>query len=194
MSFLTFGRGPRYTGVEINYTGRERSEREHTMQRTSRPVVTVLIAACASVGLLAPSAIADQPTTSPKSPNAATPAVPATPPTETTPATPATPASPADKKKPTNAERRRGYGVLCKDQSKKHLDGQKGTPFSQCVTALAKIDRGETTSPKKACKGLSKKHVKGQKGTPYSRCVVAAAKQREKAEVEAPTPAAPAQS
>jgi hypothetical protein len=163
------------------------------LPRPNRPVATVLITACASIGLLAPSAIADQPATSPKSPNAATPATPATPPSETTPTTPATPATPAEK--PTNGERRQGYGVLCKGQSKKHVKGQKGTPFSQCVNALAKVDRGETTSPKKACKALSKKHVKGQKGTPYSRCVVAAAKQREKteAEADAAAPAAPTQ-
>jgi hypothetical protein len=66
-------------------------------------------------------------------------------------------------------------GQYCKGQSKKHVKGQKGTPFSQCVTALNKIDKGQTSSPAKACKGLSKTHVKGQKGTPYSRCVVAAA-------------------
>ena len=68
------------------------------------------------------------------------------------------------------------YGVMCKAVSKKHVAGQKGTPFSQCVTALAKMDSGAATTPKKACKALSKKHVKGQKGTPFSQCVRAAAK------------------
>jgi len=68
------------------------------------------------------------------------------------------------------------YGVLCKKESKKHVAGQKGTPFSQCVTAMAKLATGSTKSPAKACAGLSKKHVSGQKGTPYSQCVVAAAK------------------
>jgi hypothetical protein len=66
-------------------------------------------------------------------------------------------------------------GQYCKDQSKKHVQGQKGTPYSQCVTAMAKVRNGQATSPAVACKGVSKKHVKGQKGTPYSRCVVAAA-------------------
>jgi hypothetical protein len=70
----------------------------------------------------------------------------------------------------------KAYGVACKKESKKHVAGQKGTPFSQCVTAMAKLATGVTSSPAKACKTLSKKHVAGQKGTPYSQCVSAAAK------------------
>ena len=75
----------------------------------------------------------------------------------------------------------KAYGRFCKDESKKRSDaaeGTKGTPFSQCVTAMAKLATGKTTNPARACKALSKKHVKGQKGTPYSRCVTAAAKLR----------------
>ena len=67
------------------------------------------------------------------------------------------------------------YGYYCQNQSKTHVAGQKGTPFSQCVTAMAKLDKGTTTSPKVACATLSHKRVAGQKGTPYSRCVVAGA-------------------
>jgi hypothetical protein len=65
----------------------------------------------------------------------------------------------------------KAYGKYCQTQSKKHVDGQKGTPFSKCVTAMAKLANGSTTNPRTACKGLSKKHVEGQKGTPFSRCV-----------------------
>jgi hypothetical protein len=75
-------------------------------------------------------------------------------------------------------EKAKAYGKLCQGESKKHVAGQKGTPFSQCVTAMAKLASGETSSPTKACKGLSKKHVAGQKGTPFSVCVAAAAKLR----------------
>jgi hypothetical protein len=67
----------------------------------------------------------------------------------------------------------RAYGKLCQDESKKHVKGEKGTPFSRCVTAMAKLDRGKADSPREACKDLSKKHVKGEKGTPFSRCVKA---------------------
>ena len=70
----------------------------------------------------------------------------------------------------------KAYGVACNKESKKHVAGQKGTPFSQCVTALAKLATGVTSNPTTACKPLSKKHVAGQKGTPYSQCVSAAAK------------------
>jgi hypothetical protein len=68
----------------------------------------------------------------------------------------------------------KAYGKYCQGESKKHVKGEKGTPFSQCVRAMHKaVEKGER--PKKACKGLSKKHVKGEKGTPYSRCVSAGA-------------------
>jgi hypothetical protein len=73
------------------------------------------------------------------------------------------------------ATKAKAYGKKCQGQSKKHVAGQKGTPFSQCVTALAKVATGKA-NPTTACKTLSKKHVAGQKGTPYSQCVVAAAK------------------
>jgi hypothetical protein len=68
----------------------------------------------------------------------------------------------------------KAYGKHCQGQSKQHVAGQKGTPFSQCVTAMAKVATG-TANPTTACKTLSKKHVAGQKGASYSRCVVAAA-------------------
>ena len=71
---------------------------------------------------------------------------------------------------PTQAK---AYGHYCKNQSKKHVSGQKGTPFSQCVTAMAKAAHGQ--SGKAACATMSKKHVAGERGTPFSRCVVAAA-------------------
>jgi hypothetical protein len=73
-------------------------------------------------------------------------------------------------------EKAKAYGVYCQGQSKKHVAGEKGTPFSQCVTAMAKAANDDSLSPGQACKGMSHKHVKGSKGTPFSRCVTAAAK------------------
>jgi hypothetical protein len=75
-------------------------------------------------------------------------------------------------------EKAKAYGVYCQGQSKKHVEGQKGTAFSQCVTAMAKAAHNERITARQACKGMSKKHVKAEKGTPFSRCVVAAAKLR----------------
>jgi hypothetical protein len=76
------------------------------------------------------------------------------------------------------ATKAKAYGRLCQAESKKHVAGQQGTPFSQCVTAMAKLATGETSNPARACAKLSKKHVRGQTGTPYSKCVTAAAKLR----------------
>jgi len=73
----------------------------------------------------------------------------------------------------TRESKRRAYGLYCQGQSKKHVRGMRGTPFSTCVRAMAKLDRGDTDKPRVACKGLSKRHVRGQRGTPYSRCVSA---------------------
>jgi hypothetical protein len=71
------------------------------------------------------------------------------------------------------------YGRYCQGQSKKRSDaaeGTKGTPFSQCVTAMAKLATDAVDSPRKACKDLSRKHTDGQKGTPFSACVKQAAR------------------
>ena len=70
----------------------------------------------------------------------------------------------------------KAYGRYCQGESKKHVDGEKGTPFSQCVTAMAKLANGNTDNPRTACAGESKKHVDGEKGTPFSQCVSAGAK------------------
>ena len=70
----------------------------------------------------------------------------------------------------------KAYGKHCQGQSKKHVKGEKGTAFSRCVTAMAKVASGEETSARAACAALGRKHVKGKKGTPFSRCVVAAKK------------------
>src|SRR3954451_19274470 len=75
-------------------------------------------------------------------------------------------------------EKANAYGVYCRGESKKHVAGEKGTPFSQCVTAMAKLAKHEVTNPARACKAESKKHVAGQKGTPFSQCVRAAARMK----------------
>jgi hypothetical protein len=70
----------------------------------------------------------------------------------------------------------KAYGFYCQNQSKAHVAGQKGTPFSQCVTAMARLATGKADSPRAACAGLSKAHTAGEKGTPFSRCVSAGVK------------------
>ena len=88
---------------------------------------------------------------------------------------PTHPTHPTPGPKASLPEKAKAYGVHCRGFSKKHVSGQKGTPFSNCVTAMAKAATVPTTTAKAACKGLPKTHVKGQKGTEFSRCVVAAA-------------------
>ncbi len=72
----------------------------------------------------------------------------------------------------------KAYGKRCQGFSKKHVKGEKGTPFSRCVKAMARADSNPNLTAKKACKALSKKHVKGQKGTAFSRCVKGVAQMR----------------
>lgn len=82
----------------------------------------------------------------------------------------------------------KAHGVRCQGLSKKHVKGEKGTPFSQCVKALAQAKKHKKMPPGRACKGFSKKHVKGEKGTPFSRCVkkvVAMRKEQRKLEAAA---------
>jgi hypothetical protein len=67
------------------------------------------------------------------------------------------------------------YGFWCNKQGfgKKHVKGQKGTPFSQCVHALKVADNNDKMAAKKACKAFKgQKHTPhGDKGTPFSRCI-----------------------
>lgn len=71
------------------------------------------------------------------------------------------------------------YGKYCQGLSKKHVKGEKGTPFSNCVTTMAHAANNPSATPRQVCKGESKKHVKGKKGTPFSNCVKAANKLRQ---------------
>jgi hypothetical protein len=142
--------------------------------------ISQLIAAGAAAALLAIPSLAagDPPADSPSADHSAAGSHPATTPTPSTEPSQQTPSTPGPDASP--AAKAKAYGVHCQGESKKHVAGQKGTPFSQCVTAMAKLATGTTTSPKAACKSLSKKHVAGQKGTPYSQCIKAAAKLKAK--------------
>lgn len=82
-------------------------------------------------------------------------------------------------KGPKSPPKGKAYGYYCRGESKKHVQGQKGTAFSQCVKAMAQANKNEKLTAKEACKKLSKKHVKGQKGTPFSICVKGVAQMRQ---------------
>jgi len=65
----------------------------------------------------------------------------------------------------------KAYGRYCQDESKTHVAGTPGTPFSTCVTDMAKLAKGKASNPHRVCLNESKTHVAHTKGTPYSQCV-----------------------
>src|SRR3954454_14445622 len=70
-------------------------------------------------------------------------------------------------------------GQYCKGLSKKHIAGQKGTPFSQCVTAMAKLNKKPALAPSQVCAGLKKGKNKAAKKAgqaQFKKCVQAGKK------------------
>ena len=75
---------------------------------------------------------------------------------------------------PGTANKLAAPGAYCKQAgaSKKKAEGQKKSPFAECVVGQAKVRSGK--SPREACKDASKKKAAGQKKSSYATCVVAA--------------------
>ena len=63
--------------------------------------------------------------------------------------------------KPSQAK---AYGKLCQDQSKKHVKGQKGTPFSQCVVAMAHLQSGQGADAEGRLQEARQEARQGQEG------------------------------
>jgi len=74
------------------------------------------------------------------------------------------------------AAKAKAYGRYCQGQSKTHIAGTPGTPFSTCVTDMAKLATGRASNPHTVCLNESKRHVAHTQGTPYSLCVAGAKK------------------
>jgi hypothetical protein len=85
------------------------------MKPSRRTASAVVAVACIAVAVPTPGVVADQPSTPP----------------------PGQTSTKDAKHSPSEATKRKGYGVLCKGLSKKHVAGQRGTPFSRCVVAAA---------------------------------------------------------
>jgi hypothetical protein len=64
-------------------------------------------------------------------------------------------------------------GEYCKGLTKEHVEGLTGTPFSLCVTAIAKLAKSSTLTVSAACKGEPKTRVNGMSRTPFAACVSA---------------------
>jgi len=69
----------------------------------------------------------------------------------------------------------KAYGKYCQGESKRHVAGTPGTPFSKCVTAMAKVAHDQAGA-KSACKTESKKKAAGADRSAFSICVSGAAK------------------
>ena len=103
-----------------------------------------------------------------------------TPPATTTPpvTAPATPpVAPAATVVPPVATTKtlKSNAVYCAAASKKRAKGSRGTPFSRCVSALAKLRAKTATTAAQACRGASKKVSKGSSRSPFRQCTTAAA-------------------
>ena len=86
---------------------------------------------------------------------------------------------------PPTAPKGHAYGYWCKGESKKHVKGEKGTPFSLCVRAHKRAANQPDKTPREVCFDLKVKHDRsgrhvphGDKGTAFSRCVKTVAQQR----------------
>ena len=67
-------------------------------------------------------------------------------------------------------QEQRAYGKHCK--TKKGRSSER----TQCLKAMAKLDKGKTSSPSKACTALSKRKARGERKSAYARCVSEGAK------------------
>ena len=76
----------------------------------------------------------------------------------------------AKKTQSATKQEQRAYGKHC--ETKKGRSSER----SQCLKAMAKLDKGKTSSPSKACKALSKKKAAGERKSAYARCVSEGAK------------------
>ena len=73
----------------------------------------------------------------------------------------------------TLSSKAKAYGHYCQNQSKLHVAGRPGTPFGQCVTAMAKLATHRSSDPWSACSALSRTRSPGTTRSPFSRCVLA---------------------
>jgi hypothetical protein len=79
-----------------------------------------------------------------------------------------------------SAAKSRAYGTFCASFPRKHVAGEAGTPFSNCVNAMARAATS-SRSARQVCASFSKAHVAGKKGTSYSRCVASAVRVKKRA-------------
>jgi uncharacterized protein (DUF305 family) len=75
----------------------------------------------------------------------------------------------------TNADAQR-FRNHCLNQSKGRVAGAKATPYATCLTAMRRLARAESRSPRMACATLSRKRAAGSRMSPLDKCVAGATK------------------
>ncbi len=73
------------------------------------------------------------------------------------------------------AKKAHAYGGYCRGFPKQHVAGTPGTPYANCLTAMARAATTEKTA-RQVCVAFPKAHVAGLTGTEFGRCVASAAK------------------
>jgi uncharacterized protein (DUF305 family) len=68
------------------------------------------------------------------------------------------------------------FGKHCQDQSNSRAAGAKATAYSTCLSAMRRLARGQSRSPKLACARLSRKPARGVRISPLNKCVAAGTK------------------
>jgi len=71
----------------------------------------------------------------------------------------------------TAAVKAKAYGRWCQNQRESSVAGPRGAQFRLCLTAMAELATGVTSSPWTACRLLSRKPVHGRTLSPFGRCV-----------------------
>jgi hypothetical protein len=75
-------------------------------------------------------------------------------------------APPGEAKKPdkTHPKQAKPYGKYCHGESKKQVKGEKGTPFSQCVTAMGQTPQWQRLEPDHRVQGPQREARQGHEG------------------------------
>ena len=65
------------------------------------------------------------------------------------------------------------YADRCANQSTQRPAGAKATPRRTCITAMSRLARGQSRSPRMACAGASRKRPRGARTSAFDKCVAA---------------------
>lgn len=106
----------------------------------------------------------------------------------------AAPPEGAGNAKPQGTGQSTAPGQVCKNQSRKKVEGQAKSAFAACVVGVKRANReaaaeaddpeATSTAPGQLCKGMSRRKVEGQRKSAFASCVTGAAKAQKAQERE----------